>query len=294
MTTRTSGCSFSSSSSSSSPSDSRLSEEQLMQIRHVAERSSRILAMTKTAYVRSLPTPVLLDKSGQVLKYATAGMTTGACVGMGVALCTGPGVVVVAPISVPVGAGTGFLIGGGIGTVKVYKDTKLEFESWKKSQNEIVMRDFKKMFAEHPDLEICISPISLEPMTTPVHCNCPVMQHTFELIEIVNHLKNNDRCPGSNLPLKPEDLRIDYKTMGLINMAYSKVLASGAKSASLSTVLLQGIKVLSDDLTTMRCMFFKKEFDDISKKLKDVMNSGADPRTLTKRLNDISQLLYIS
>lgn len=269
-----------------------ITDEDAEKITDIAKRSTTVAGTTTRLYVQSLPASKLLSKSTRVLAYATAGASTGAIAGAIVGASGGPGAPVTVPTCTLIGAGVGFGVGGVFGALVVHTQTKKEFREWKKAQTAQVLTQFKDSFRDHSALEVCVDPITKEPMSLPAHCNCPGQQHTMEYTTLKAILKTRKICPldPERRIVTTDDIRLDYRAMGLASLAYMQLLETGVEVAKLSPSLMKGILALSNDLRRHKATVFKMERADIDRQL-DLTDDPEKIVMLSERQLVIARLL---
>ncbi len=279
------------------------SEKNIADIRTVAQKGLEVSSVSTTKYIASLPAKVLLSKTAYACEYGLAGGIVGAVAGAGIGSAA-------AGIGAVPGAIGGGMIGycGGViyGSVRVHRETRREFEKWKKDKNTATINEFRQMFKDHSALEMCIDPISTEPMVLPAHCNCPDIQHTMDYETLQESLRRHRICPldlmQRTVPAESE-IRIDYRSLGVFNLAYAELLQAGAKKAKLSSDLARGVAALVDDLHRHRVFLFERENHDIQSKISltmkrkvsnvdEILSQSNQMMILSTRLNIITQLLF--
>lgn len=251
-------------------------------------------------YARALPTSELTSKKRIVKEYAKVGALAGATAGAALGMAAGPFSV----IASPAGAGSGLLLGtaagAGYGAYVVHKQLKKEFPEWQRQQSQQILKDFKDIFKDHPALDVCIDPITQEPMIRPAHCACPETQHTLDYSTFEDLAQKRRPCPlsdNSGVPasrvkiIRMEDIHIDYRSMGVVNVAYAKFITVSATTAKLSPLLMQGVQAIVKDLEAEKTFFFHQERSSINEQL--IKEKDPDKMIeLTLRLAVVTRLLY--
>jgi len=273
-----------------------ITAEDARTITDIATRSAKIATTTTCAYTTSLPAKVLLSKTSNALMYGGKGVVIGGATGAIVGFSGGPTAPVSVPVCAAIGGGIGGIVGLTYGAYTVHKQTQREFSSWKSSQNAKILDEFRNAFKEHGALQVCIDPQSLEPMILPAHCSCTGAQHTFDYETFKSLADARRACPlafsdaDRSRLIRIEEVRIDYRTMGVISVAYIQLLETGASVAKLSPRLMKGIEALVNDLRRHKALVFKMEKEDICRQL-DRTEDGDRIVMLTQRLATIAVLL---
>ena len=248
----------------------------------------------------------IVSKTGMILKSGLQGAMIGASVGFVVGATTtlvvsAPTGELIAPIvglglvpgCVVVGSIVGGTIGVGYGIYKVHRLGK-EFQTWKASQTEEVMRRFNAYFVNEETLAVCrfLEPcfdqvISFGIYQFPVFDECRV-PHTFEYADITEHLSRDPRCPLSRQPMEQRNLHADYTRIGKIYAAYRTTLQSLSSNVEMNRELSGGIKSLLDDMNEKSNLILRKEEENLKKlQIKGEISKSAYGR----RISEIADLL---
>ncbi len=238
-----------------------------------AQKTSRIAYIHDEGSYRGCEKAAKLVGAQVGIMGLTAALGTGGCAGAGalIGLAGGPAAPISIPICAAIGAGVGLVVSAIAGPVIVAElpcagNMGQDYKEWKQEivQTEL-LSEIKKQYGNDPLFESIQDDIDYDFFDTPVKAPCG---HTFERTRILQHLKANEMCPSCRVPIKEEQLTIDYLMIGKTRKVFASLLERETKNPQLSVKSATDLSHIAHSLNQQAKHCFLNESSSLDEQLR--------------------------
>jgi hypothetical protein len=181
--------------------------------------------------------------------------TTGTGAGIGAACGSAAGGLGAGP-GAGIGASVGLVVGLATGSIHRFATN---FQVWKKTQKESVVREFYDRFKEVSEFQGFKLQCPLTKTLAHDPVKTPYSDDVYEREAIEKHIHEYGACPVTKKPLKIEDLKTSLSALAHANRICKEIIAPRVGALPLSKEQHEGLKMLLEDASDNMYYFQEQE-----------------------------------